>query len=201
MPDRTTYNREIHHRRSIRLKGYDYSLAGAYFVTVCTWNKECLFGEIVDGEMRMNEYGRVVQDCWDAIPRHFRNVLLDAFVVMPNHVHGILVCTGTDGSHPDRRGAACCARTINRRVPANVIPGSLGAIVRSFKSAATRRINVLRCAPGVPVWQRNYYEQVVRDDSEMHRVREYFTGNPAGWLEDEENPVHFVGATVRSPLP
>ncbi len=93
MPDRITYNREVHHRRSVRLKGYDYSLAGAYFVTVCTWNKECLFGKIMDGEMRVNEYGRVVQACWDAIPRHFSYVEVDGFTVMPNHVHGILILT------------------------------------------------------------------------------------------------------------
>lgn len=85
------YNSEIHHRRSIRLKGYDYSRSGAYFVTICTQNRECLFGEIVDGKMRLNEPGRILQTTWDALPKHYPHVELDAWIIMPNHVHGIVV--------------------------------------------------------------------------------------------------------------
>ncbi len=182
MLDQIIYNREIHHRRSVRLKAHDYSQPGAYFLTICTWNKECLFGKIVDGEMRVNEYGRVVQDEWSRTAVLRPNIILDAFIVMPNHCHGIVVITGPS------KGVLQYAPTTHAaslRSPSQTI----GAIVRGFKSAATRRINILRCVSGVPVWQRNYYERVVRDDTEMHRTREYITSNPAGWLEDEENPV------------
>ena len=86
-----THDLKKHRRRSIRLKDYDYSQSGAYFITICTHNKEILFGEILDGEMQLNEWGNVVEDCWDEVPRHFKNVELDAFIVMPNHVHGIII--------------------------------------------------------------------------------------------------------------
>ena len=92
----TKNNPEYHHRRSIRLKGYDYSQAGAYFVTMCTQHRECLFGEIVDGKMRLNEYGQIVQQCWMEIPQHYQNVQLDEYVVMPNHVHGIIIINEFD---------------------------------------------------------------------------------------------------------
>ncbi|MFM7372811.1 MAG: hypothetical protein ACKO2Z_34520, partial [Sphaerospermopsis kisseleviana] len=90
------YNPEIHHRRSIRLKGYDYSQIGAYFVTICTHHRNCLFGEIVDGEMKLNTNGEVAKGCWLSIPRHFQNVELDEFVIMPNHVHGIIIIVNSE---------------------------------------------------------------------------------------------------------
>ena len=154
-----------------------------------------MFGRIIDGEMQPNDYGRVVQACWNAIPRHFSHVETDVFTVMPNHVHGIMILT----NRPDV--GATHASPLRKGLPRGPIPHSLGAVVGSFKSAVTKRINVHRNAPGVPVWHRNYYEHIIRDDAEMHRVREYIAGNPARWLEDEENPVHFVGATGRSPIP
>ena len=89
-----TYDPERHHRRSIRLRGYDYSQAGAYFVTACVQSRECLFGAVADGELRLNRYGEIVMRCWDELPAHYPTVELDAFVVMPNHIHGILVLTG-----------------------------------------------------------------------------------------------------------
>jgi hypothetical protein len=135
-------------RRSIRLKGYDYVHPGAYFVTISTHQGEPLFGDVADGVMMLNEYGEIVRACWDAIPEHFPDVETDAFVVMPNHVHGVIVIH----EHSARArhactGAACCARTERPSVAA----GSLGAIVRSFKSACTKRINATRGTPGAPV--------------------------------------------------
>jgi putative transposase len=204
-----------YHRRSIRLRGYDYSQVGAYFVTICTKDRECLFGEIVNGDVRMNAWGDIVRTCWDDMPRHFRDVQLDAFVVMPNHVHGILVCMRADGPTPGRHGIVGAqhaaplrqrgAPTNDRLIPFNVVPGSLGAMMRSFKSAVTKRMNILRAAPGVPVWQRNYYERVIRDADEMNRIREYIATNPAHWAEDENNPSHVgkispVGAQHAAPL-
>jgi len=173
-----TYDRERHHRRSIRLKGYDYAQPGAYFITICTQDRACLFGEVADGEMRLNEMGQVVCECWSAIPEHFSNGVLDAFVVMPNHVHGIVVIV-------DGRGTACRAPTEQFGRP---ITGSVPTIIRSFKSAVTRRINALRGTPGAPVWQRNYFEHIIRNDESLNRIRQYITDNAARWAFDRENP-------------
>lgn len=174
------YNPEKHHRRSVRLKEYDYSQAGAYFVTVCAWNRECLFGEIVDGEMQLNELGVVVQECWDEIPRHFPNVELDEFIVMPNHVHGIIVII------VDGRGTACRAPTTEKF--GKPVANSLPTIIRSFKSATTKRINQTRGTPGVRLWQRNYYEHVIRNEESLNEIRQCISGNPKRWAEDEDNP-------------
>ena len=164
---------EKHRRRSIRLPDYDYSQAGAYFVTTCTHNRACLFGDIVDGEMRLNEDGRLAQSVWEALPKHYSHVESDAFVVMPNHVHGIIVLTATPvgaGLKPDptRHG--------------------LPEIVRTFKTFSGRRINQSRGTPGTSVWQRNYYEHVIRNDTTLNRLRQYIAENPARWAEDPENP-------------
>jgi len=172
------YSLEARHRRSIRLKGYDYAQAGAYFVTVCSRSRECVFGESVEGEVRLNGAGRGVEEVWDALPKHYPGVEVDAFVVMPNHVHGIVVL-------PDRVGAQHAAPL---RRGLKVAPGSLSAIVRSFKSAVTKRINEAHGMPDTRVWQRNYYERVIRDEDELRGVRQYIADNPAQWALDEENP-------------
>jgi putative transposase len=176
---------DIHRRRSIRLPHFDYSQNGTYFVTICTWRREPLFGDVVGGEMRLNEWGQIVRDEWLRTESLRPNVELDAFVAMPNHFHGIIVITERGGFVGAQRAAPLRRPGIT---PNNVAPGSLGAIIRSFKSAATRRINRLRDNPGVPVWQRNYYERVIRDDAEWNRIREYVTGNPANWADDENHP-------------
>jgi putative transposase len=167
-----------HLRKSIRLRGYDYSQAGAYFVTLCTYQRECLFGVIVEGEMILNELGVVANECWRAIPEHFSHVELGAYVVMPNHMHGIIVITesviGVQHAAPRRHQSI------------NVIPGSLGAIVRSYKSAVTRRIG--REHNISPVWQRNYYEHILRDGNNLHRITAYIESNPANWETDDDNP-------------
>jgi len=198
-------------RRSVRLKGYDYSRAGAYFVTICTLNRECLFGEIkaLGSEPLLNECGEIALDCWNAIPGHFQGVELDEFVVMPNHVHGILIihdhgrgtgwgddrrgtangdgCRGT-GCDNDRRGTACRAPTTEKF--GKPVAGSLPTIIRSFKSAVTKRIHERRGTSGCPVWHQNYYEHVVRDQDGLNRIREYILLNPVRWLEDENNPAN-----------
>jgi REP element-mobilizing transposase RayT len=153
-------------RRSIRLTEYDYAQPGAYFITICTNNRECLFGEMADGAVLLNALGDIAVDelLRTAVVRH--NVSVDALVrrgdpagrpYMPNRAHG----------------------------PA---PGSVSAIVGQFKAAATKRINVLRGTPGVSVWQRNYYEHVIRDEGELNHIRQYITDNPAAWETDENNP-------------
>ncbi|MBI2907752.1 MAG: transposase [Chloroflexi bacterium] len=167
-----------HHRRSIRLKDYDYAQGGAYYVTICTFNREPIFGEIVDYEMRLNDYGRVVEEEWLVAPNKRNDVELDAYVVMPNHFHGILLI--------DRRGTVHRAPTSERF--GKPTSDSLPTIVRYFKSAVTRRIRVLRGDPAAVVWQRKYYEHVIRDETELNEKREYIVGNPLKWDLDSENP-------------
>lgn len=165
------YHPNIHHRQSIRLKDYDYSEAGAYFVTVCAWKKEYLFGEIKNGEMMLNECGETVAKWWEAIPDHFHHVELDEFVIMPNHVHGIIVLNvGAIETRKHRRQML------------------LPKIIGRLKMNSAKHINIIRTTPGVPVWQRNYYEHVIRDEPELHTIREYIRQNPLKWDIDEENP-------------
>ncbi len=198
---RVTYDPERHQRRSMRLKGYDYTRVGAYFVTVCTRERECSLGQIEDRIVILSEYGQLVEGCWRNLPRHFPHVELDAFVVMPNHVHGVIwiVDRDGDGRGEDGRGEAFAHRSRRtlRCSPANASPlqpprgtrsGSLGAIVQNLKSVTSRKINRMRATPGLPVWQRNYYERVIRDDDELQRIREYIRENPARWEEDENHP-------------
>ncbi len=187
-----TYDPDKHHRRSIRLKGHDYSQPGAYFVTICTRDRASLFGHVVNGEMRLNEPGEIAWRCWEDIPDHFPLVQLDAFVVMPNHVHGIIVITGRGEASvpPDTpEGPSGSDASPLRQPPHGTQPGSLSAIVQNFKSISTRRMNAARHAPGAPVWLRNYYERIVRSEQELKAIREYIQGNPARWDEDENNPL------------
>ena len=176
---RMAYDSDKHHRRSIRLRAYDYAQAGAYFVTICTQGRRCLFGDVLADETRLTEAGRIVQECWDGLPQHFPDVQLDEFVVMPNHVHGIVVVDR-------RRGTACRAPTGERF--GRPEPGSLPTIIRSFKSAATKRINDTRRSLRQTVWQRGYFERVIRDEKELDHVRQYIRYNPMSWQDDKENP-------------
>ena len=165
----------------MRLPGYDYTQAGTYFVTVVTRNPVSVFGKVTDDRMVRNELGRITYECWDAISEHIPGVTCGEFVIMPNNIHGITILPDTVGAQhaaplpPPPRG--------------NVQSGSLGAIVRSYKSAVTRRINAARDGPGTPIWQRNYYEHVIRTEDELDRVVRYIAENPAGWIEDPENPL------------
>jgi len=188
-----SYDPDKHHRRSIRLKGQDYAEPGTYFVTVCTHERACLFGHVVNGEMHLNDAGEIARRCWEDIPHHFPLVELDVFVIMPNHVHGIIVirCKGEasdfDGSSNTQIRVADASPLRPR--PNGTQPGSLFAIVQNYKSISTRKINAARGAPGTPVWLRNYYEHIVRNEQELMAIREYIQGNPARWDDDENNPL------------
>ena len=168
----------LRRRRALRLKGYDYAQAGAYFVTVCTQGRACLFADMVHGEMRLNACGDIVKACWNDLPHHYGHIELDAFVVMPNHVHAIIVLSGVTLGIPV---AGTGLKAATARPP-------LSEIVRGFKTFSARRINEERAAPALPVWQRNYYEHVIRNEDDLDQVREYIATNPVRWLEDEENP-------------
>jgi putative transposase len=183
-----TYDRDKRHRRSIRLAGYDYAQAGAYFVTICTNKREFLFGEMVDGAVLLNELGAIAVDEWlrTATVRH--RVSLDAFVVMPNHLHGIILITNDDLHTPIIRRGDPPGRPYKPNRARGPRPGSIGAIVGQFKAAATRRINAVRGTPVGPVWQRNYFDHIIRDEAELNEIRQYITDNPAAWETDENNP-------------
>ena len=181
----TRYDPDKHHHRSIRLRGFDYARPGAYFVTICTRERACLFGDVVDGALVSNEYGRVMGSCWQALPRHFPHVRLDAFVVVPNHVHGVIVITDLPLQPQWGRGEAFAAHASPLQ---GTKSGSLGAIVQSFKSVSTRKINQIRGTPGMPLWQRNYYEHVIRNEDEWNEIRTYIIENPRHWEWDENHP-------------
>lgn|GEM_PF-87594 len=177
------YDPNKHHRRSVRLKGYDYAQAGAYFVTICTQNRGHMFGEVVNEEMRLNDAGRLVQSVWDGLPGHYPGVETDAFVIMPNHIHGIVVLVGA--------GPRACLETGQPRGVAPTL--SLSDVVHRFKTLITKRY-----ADGVKqfgwlpfcghLWQRNYYEHIIRDEVSLNRIRQYIIDNPARWAFDRENP-------------
>ena len=172
------YDPAIHHRRSVRFQGYDYSRAGAYFVTICTHRRACLFGEVVDEAVHLNQIGQMVQVIWDGLPNRFAGLELDVRIVLPNHLHGILLLDGTG------------------QVP-------LGQIIGAYKSLVVREY-----AAGVEarrwgryqgqLWQRNYYEHIVRHEAELSRVREYIVTNPMQWELDEYNPHRQRGTTSQA---
>ncbi|MBI4773636.1 MAG: transposase [Deltaproteobacteria bacterium] len=164
-------------RRSLRLPGYDYSQAGAYCVTVCGHERALLFGDVLNKQMVLNDSGRMVAECWNDIPIQFSHVELDEFVVMPNHIHGIVLIRGRG------RGVLQYAPTGPRS-----LSQTIGAILRGFKSVATSRVNESGNTPGAKLWQRDYYEHIIRNDEELNRVRESINDNPAEGEFDRENP-------------
>jgi REP element-mobilizing transposase RayT len=169
----------------MRLPHWDYRENGAYFVTICTYERSLLFGDVPFEELRLNDLGRAVEEAWTRSAEIRAEIWLDAFVVMPNHVHGIVwIChaqpVGPQGLAPLRPASASSFA---------VQPMSLGSMVRGFKSASKIRVNELRRTPGMAVWQRNYFERVLRDDRELDRAREYILDNPRKWAEDKNNPM------------
>ena len=176
---------EQQHRRSIRLKGYDYAQLGAYFITVVTRQRICLFGSVIDGEIILNGAGQIVQRVWNELPDHFSGTDIDAFAVMPNHIHGIIHITQRRRPLVEAQHAAPLPTGLSRSY---VQPGSLGAIVRSFKSAVTKLYNEKYARSGLGIWQPNYYEHIIRDEKSLLRIREYIVTNPARWSIDPENP-------------
>jgi REP-associated tyrosine transposase len=178
----------------LRLKGYDYTQPGAYFITICSRDRTCLFGEVVDGRMRINDAGQLAVAQWSELSERFPLLEIDAFVLMPNHVHGILMLSETVGAPlvgaPD--GGVARDRAATRCAP------TIGDIVGAFKSSFT--VNYIK---GVKenrwpafeggVWQRNYYEHIIRDEAELARIRRYIDENPLRWTFDRENPERQVG--------
>jgi REP element-mobilizing transposase RayT len=184
------FDSQKHHRRSIRVKGYDYSQEGAYYVTIVTYQRDCLFGEIKDEEMHLNDFGKIADECWRSIPGHFPFVELGAYVVMPNHMHGIILITDDHGTatnlSPFVGATQWVAPTTPGNRPRGPKPKSLGAIIGSYKSAVSSRIKKEYTAAGI--WQRNYYEHIIRDEKDLQNKTDYIEANPSLWDEDDNNP-------------
>ena len=185
-----TYNADKYRHKSIRLKGYDYTQQGAYFVTICTQDKKLLFSQIVDGNIILSEFGKIIENEWVKTGQIRKNVIIDEYVIMPNHLHGIIII---ENDYYNRRGTLMraddctpmCAKTESFGKP---VSGSLPTIVRGFKSTTTKQINKSRNIPEMSLWQRNYYEHVVRNDDDLSETREYIINNPLKWELDKENP-------------
>jgi REP element-mobilizing transposase RayT len=184
-----TYNPEIHHRRSVRLKNYDYSQAGAYFLTLCTHNRECLFGQIQDGEMYENAYAKIVREEWVRSANIRQEIILDVFVIMPNHFHAIvsIPAVGATGRSPGNPPIFRYHRATGRSPlrPHGPKSKSIGALVAGFKSVVTKRINEIRHTPSLKIWQRNYYEHIIRNEESFCEIAEYIVNNPVKWTEDK----------------
>lgn len=161
---------------SIRLPNYDYSQEGEYFITICTQDRQHLFGEIVNNEMQLSEFGKIAQLCWEQIPEHFNSATLDEFVIMPNHVHGIIIL------NDNNRIEISNSRKEEFSKP---VSGSIPTIIRSYKSAVTKKINELRKTLGEKVWQTGFYESIIKEPTELYFVQEYIKNNPHNWKEDE----------------
>lgn len=165
-------NRPDRYRKNIRLKDFDYSTAGYYFVTIVSHDRKNIFGNIIDGEMDLNHIGLIVEKAWQEIPIHFPYIEVGDQVIMPNHFHGIVIINQVGALH---------AEPLRHAQP-------LGVIIRSFKSAVTKRVHDLGLFVGEKIWQRNYYEHIIRDEVDYEKIVDYIAANPNNWEYDNENP-------------
>ncbi|NEP43522.1 MAG: glucose-6-phosphate 1-dehydrogenase [Okeania sp. SIO2H7] len=178
--ERHKYNPDKHHRRSIRLPKHDYTTPGAYYVTVGANKRQFIFGDIIDGIMHPNFVGKTVKAVWYRLPQHFKNVTLDAFVIMPNHLHGIIILNDNNWQRSPQKKSP----TLN-----GTKPGSLSAIVQNFKSLSSRQVNGILKSSGT-IWQSNFYEHIPRNEGSLNRIRQYILDNPKNWENDKENPTY-----------
>jgi len=218
------FDPEKHHRQSIRLRNYDYSQPGYYFLTICTYKKQSWFGEIKNDRMSLNQIGKIVAEEWLNTLQIRLNFQLDQWVIMPNHLHGIVIINehilglgeedrdilgdrnmseqkifgeGSQDFLGDRNvskqkifGEGNLDFLGARNAPLRQEPNSISSFVAGFKSAVTKRINLLRNNRDIPIWQRNYYESIIRDEQSLIVIREYIKNNPYQWKKDPDNPVN-----------
>ena len=175
-----------HHRRSIRLQGYDYSQSGAYFLTICTHRKEHLFGKIVHGEMCLNEFGTIVEEEWIDSERIREEISIGEYVIMPNHFHAIAIINDETMNDQPPNNVQQPPIVSSDNTPTCPAPRSISSLMAGFKSSVTKRINQLRNLPGVPVWQRSFHDHIIRDEEDYNRICDYIENNPLKWLEDDE---------------
>ena len=158
-------------RASNRLMGYNYSNDGMYFITICARNRECIFGRINEKEMRLNEYGEIIKQSWRWLEEQYDYVQLDKYVIMPNHLHGIIIINN------NCRGGSRTAPTTK----------TLGRLIGAFKTVSTKYVNCLRKTPTMPIWQRSFYDHIIRSEKSLHKIRKYIVNNAVGWQFDIEN--------------
>lgn len=166
------YDAKTHHRRSIRLQGYDYAQNGAYFITICVHEEKCIFGSVVNHKMVLNEFGIIAHDEWIKSSKIRAEIEIDECVIMPNHLHGIVFIQNQ--SSPTLTGKTTGFKN-----------KSIGSLVAGYKSTVTKQINLIRGMPATPVWQRNYYEHIIRNEESLAKIREYVINNPQTWAEDK----------------
>jgi len=191
------YNPQIHHRKSIRLKGYDYSQAGLYFITICCQDRECRFGKIENDKMILNNLGKIADECWLEIPKHFPNVILHEYIVMPNHVHGIIELVNDDNVVGVENFQPLQHHNESQRNEfQKMIPRSIGSIVKGFKIGVTKwfRINedvsegdgnFQPLQSQQKLWQRNYHEHIIRNEKSYQTISNYIVKNPERWKGDK----------------
>jgi REP element-mobilizing transposase RayT len=177
------YNPKIHNRQSIRLKECNY-LTGLYFVTICVQNREHLLGEVVNGKMELSISGRIVKNTWENLPKHFKDVKLYDYIIMPDHIHGI-ICIGEpfgkiiSNGFEDEDNEEIEENL--RTPPKGTSSGSLNSIIQNFKSVSTRLINQKNKTSGVKFWQRNYHERIIKNEDAFDKIRNYIIQNPSKW--------------------
>lgn len=177
-------------RKNIRAKGYDYSQSGAYFVTICSRDKSFSFGEVIHNRVELNPIGEIVRNTWVNLPNRFARVVLDEFIVMPNHFHGILALVGAGLAPPGLKIGTISppGTNPNEKSPkSNKGSDSLSAVIGTFKSMSTIEVNRHLHHKGQPLWQRNYYEHIIRNGEDMQNIQRYIMENPLNWLSDPEN--------------
>jgi REP element-mobilizing transposase RayT len=184
------FSRKLHsdeklNRRSIRIKGYDYSQSGGYFVTICTKNRQTLLGRINEGKTELSPFGEIAKKEWILSSTIRREILLDEFIIMQNHVHGIIFIRNIENMPVGATG-----RSPLQKNSSGPQKRSLASFVAGFKSAVTIKIRKLAANPNFSLWQRNYYEHVIRNEIDLEEVREYIQTNPLKWLEDENHPAN-----------
>jgi putative transposase len=194
---------------STRLKHWDYSSKGRYFITICTHHREHMFGAIVNGQMQLNENGNIVHQCWFDLPNHYPHIILDAFVIMPNHIHGIMgiddcmVETGfkpvsTDVANNNVMGIDDCMvetgfKPVSTDVannneiiasPISVKPHGVSEFVRALKTFSSRKMNEMNHTPGLTRWQSRFHDHIIRNERELQRIQQYIHNNPLTWDND-----------------
>jgi REP element-mobilizing transposase RayT len=174
------YNPEKHHRRSIRLRGYDYAQPGAYFVTVCVRERECVLGNITDGEMVLSDLGKIARDFWAQVPVHFPTISIDTFVVMPNHVHAVIIINDL----PCRGAVTAPLQTGQSKIDRP----TLSQIIAYYKYQTTKHINQIHDNAETPFWQRGFYDHIIRNKRELNAIQQYIADNPVKWQLDRDNP-------------
>jgi len=193
------FDPQRHHRRSIRLPEYDYAQAGAYYVTIVAWHRECLFGEMVDKEMMLSRFGLVAKQQWEKLPNRFPNIELGAYMIMPNHIHGIISIAKRRGTVPVPKKYGVNEISNDNDISSEIQGGetpplrtpTLGQIVAYFKYQSTKEMNLLDDTGTVTkFWQRNYYEHVIRNETDLQNKTDYIEANPLLWDEDDENPIN-----------